>query len=338
MRADRLVSIVLLLQSRERLTARQLARELEVSERTVLRDMDALSAAGIPVVADRGARGGWRLLEGYQTKLTGLKPAEIQSLFLARPARLIDDLGWKASADAALLKLEAALPRPARREAELARRRIHVDVRGWRDPAESISALPLLVEAIWRERRLSFTYAKPDCEPAPRVVDPLGLVAKGSTWYLVALVEGEPRTYRVSRISAPAVLEEASRAPAEFDLAAYWQQSAETFRKQLPRYDAVFLVEPPVLRWARYRGWRLEEETLEGDRVRIRIRFDIEEEAVQFGLSFGGAIEVVEPAELREAVVAGAREILARYSAAGTARGDDRQASATATATVGAKN
>src|SRR5512146_3375320 len=118
MRADRLVSIVLLLQARERLTARQLARELEVSERTVFRDMEALSASGIPVVADRGARGGWRLLDGYQTKLTGLKPAEVQSLFLARPARVIDDLGWKQSADAALLKLEAALPQAARRQAE----------------------------------------------------------------------------------------------------------------------------------------------------------------------------------------------------------------------------
>ena len=313
MRADRLVSIVLLLQSRERLTARQLARELEVSERTVLRDMDALSASGIPVVADRGARGGWRLLDGYQTKLTGLKPEEIHALFLGRPARLMADLGMKQSADAAILKLEAALPQAARRQAEFARRRIHVDVRGWRDPGESVSALPVLLEAIWRERRVAFTYQKLDCEASARVVEPLGLVAKGSTWYLVGRSEGEPRTYRVSRIAAPAILDAPAIAPDDFDLAAYWEQSAETFRRQLPRYDAVFLVDPPVLRWARYRGWRLEEETHEGERVRVRLRFDIEEEARQFALSFGGAVEVVEPADLRVAVVEGAREILARY-------------------------
>src|SRR5512146_3392971 len=114
MRADRLVSIVLLLQSHGRLTARQLARRLEVSERTVLRDMEALSGSGVPVIAERGATGGWRLMEGYQTKLTGLKPAEIQSLFLARPARLIEDLGLKQPAETAILKLEAALPESSR--------------------------------------------------------------------------------------------------------------------------------------------------------------------------------------------------------------------------------
>lgn len=316
MRADRLVSIVLLLQSEGRLTARQLARRLEVSGRTVLRDMDALSAAGIPVIAERGAAGGWRLLDGYQTKLTGLKPAEIQSLFLGRPPRLMEDLGLKQPAEAAILKLEAALPERARREAEFARRRIHIDPRGWRDPGESIGALPALLAAMWQERRVRFTYAKQDCEPGARAVDPLGLVAKGSAWYLVAMFEGAPRTYRVSRISEVAALSERAAAPGDFDLAAYWSRSAEEFRAQLPRYYATFLADRSVLRWARYKGWRLEEETAAGDRVRIRVRFDAAEEALQFALSFGGAIEVVEPVELREQVAAAAREIVARYSAA----------------------
>lgn len=314
MRADRLVSIVLLLQTHARLTARQLARKLEVSERTVLRDMEALSGSGVPVIADRGAGGGWRLLDGYQTKLTGLKPAEIRSLFLGRSTRLMEDLGLAAPADSALLKLEAALPEPARRDADFARRRIHIDPRGWRDPGESIAALPVLLAAIWRERRLRFAYTKLGCESSERVADPLGLVAKGSTWYLVALSAGEPRTYRVSRIASAAILEEAALLPAEFDLAAYWSKSAEEFRRNLPRYYATFLAEPSVLRWARYRGWRLEEETPADDRVRIRIRFDIEEEARQFALSFAGAIEVVEPADLRAAVLSAAREILDCYS------------------------
>jgi predicted DNA-binding transcriptional regulator YafY len=336
MRADRLVSIVLLLQAQQRLTARQIARQLEVSERTVLRDMEALSASGIPVVADRGAGGGWRLLDGYQTKLTGLKPAEIQSLFVGRAARVIDDLGLKRPAADAILKLEAALPREARREAEFARRRIHVDARGWRDPGESIAALPALLAAIWQERRARFLYTKLDGEAAERTVDPFGLVAKGSTWYLVARSEGEPRTYRVSRIARPSILEARAEVPEDFDLAAYWSRSAEEFRKQLPQYRATFLAERSVLKWARYKGWRLEEETPEGDRARIRVRFDIEEEARQFALSFGGAIEVVEPVELREAVVAAAREIVGRYPAATGGSGRD-QDKAAPTATAGAK-
>jgi predicted DNA-binding transcriptional regulator YafY len=314
MRADRLLSIVLLLQANHRLTAGDLAQRLEVSERTILRDMDALSAAGIPVIADRGAAGGWRLLDGYQTKLTGLSPAEIRSLFFARPERLMSDLGLKHEAGTALLKLEAALPERARRDAEFARSRLHIDPRGWRDPGEAIPALPVLLAGLWRERRVRFTYHRQLCEPGERTVDPLGLVAKGSTWYLVGIADDEPRTYRVSRIADPIVLDEAAGRPEDFDLAVYWEQSAQEFRRQLPKYYATFLADPGILRWIRYRGWRLEEETPEGDRVRVRVRFDAMEEARQFASSFGPEIEVVEPAELRKAVIIAAREVVKRYA------------------------
>jgi predicted DNA-binding transcriptional regulator YafY len=312
MRSGRLLSIVLLLQAHRRLTARELARKLEVSERTILRDMDALSASGVPVIAGRGAGGGWALLDGYQTKLTGLTAAEIQSLFVARPERLMADLGLKHESDAAVLKLEAALPEHARSGAEFARRRIFIDPRGWRDPGESIAALPLLMSALWQGRRVRFVYQKLGCEPSERIVDPLGLVAKGSTWYLVARSEEDPRTYRVSRVQDAALLDEAAAVPADFDLPAYWERSAIAFREQLPRYYATFLADPAVMRWVRYRGWRLEQEAPEDDRVRIRVRFDIAEEARQFALSFGAAIEVVEPEELRQTVVEMAREIVRR--------------------------
>jgi predicted DNA-binding transcriptional regulator YafY len=314
MRADRLLSIVLLLQANHQLTAGELAARLEVSERTILRDMDALSAAGIPVIADRGAHGGWRLLDGYQTKLTGLSPAEIRSLFFARPEGLMADLGLRQEAGTALLKLEAALPERARRDAEFARSRLHIDPRGWRDPGEAIPALPVLLAALWRDRRVRFTYHRQLGEPGERIVDPLGLVAKGSTWYLVALSDGEEKTYRVSRIADVVALEEEAARPDGFDLASYWDRSAHEFRKQLPRYYATFLADPSILRWARYRGWRLEEETPEGGRVRIRLRFDVEEEARHFASSFGPEIEVVEPPALREAVIAAAREVVKRYA------------------------
>src|ERR1022692_697189 len=289
MRADRLLSILLLLQVHRRVTARDLAKRLEVSERTILRDMDALSGAGVPVVAERGAGGGWSLLEGYQTKLTGLSAAEIQSLFLARPPRLMADLGLKHKADAAMIKLQASLPAGSRQHADFARQRILVDTRGWRDPAESVACLQVLLDVLWREREVRFVYAR---------------------------VQDELRTYRVSRIREAAILDQPASGLSGFDLAAYWERSAAEFRDKLPRYYATFLASRAVMQWVRYRGWRLEEETADaadGQSVRVRLRFDTEEEAIQFALSFGGQIEAIEPTELRAKVLAGAQAIVQRY-------------------------
>jgi predicted DNA-binding transcriptional regulator YafY len=310
MRADRLLSILLLLQVHRRLTARTLAERLEVSERTILRDMEALSGSGVPVVAERGAGGGWGLLDDYQTKLTGLSAAEIQSLFLSRPERLMEDLGLKRQSEAALIKLEASLPIASREHAEFARQRILIDARGWRDPAESVACLPVLLDALWREKQLRFVYHRMLGEAGERQVDPLGLVAKGSTWYLVASVDGEARTYRVSRIHEPAILDQPCARPVGFNISAYWDRSTAEFREKLPSFRATFLANPAVLPWIRYRGWRLEEEITEGARIRVRMRFDVDDEAVQFALSFGGEVEVIDPPGLRERVLAGARAIL----------------------------
>src|SRR5690349_23068717 len=148
MRADRLLSILLLLQVHRRVTARELARRLEVSQRTILRDMEALSGAGVPVVPERGTGGGWRLLEEYRTNLTGLNEAEIQALFLTKPPRLLADLGLDRASEAALIKLLAALPTGSRRRAEDIRTRIHIDVPGWRPSEETARYLPLLQEAV----------------------------------------------------------------------------------------------------------------------------------------------------------------------------------------------
>jgi predicted DNA-binding transcriptional regulator YafY len=303
MRADRLLSILLLLQVNRRLTARELATRLEVSERTILRDMDALSGSGVPVIAERGNGGGWSLLDEYQTRLTGLSIAEIQSLFLVQPPGFMADLGLKREAEAALIKLQASLPESARRQADFARQRILIDTRGWRDPAESVPCLPVLMDALWRERRVRFFYRKVLCEPEEKIGSVLGLVAKGSSWYLVANIIGEPRTYRVSRMSDAAVLDATSERDPRFDLAEYWERSAAEFREKLPRYYATFLANAAVMRWVRYRGWRLEEQTPDGERTRIRVRFDAVEEALQFALSFGGELVVLEPEELRTKVL-----------------------------------
>jgi predicted DNA-binding transcriptional regulator YafY len=314
MRADRLLSIVLLLQTKGRMTAQNLAQRLEVSERTILRDMDALSGAGVPVVAERGARGGWRLIDGYQTKLTGLTSAEIRTLFLGRPPKVLADLGLKDAAEGAWLKLQAALPTEARQQAAFVRQRILIDPRGWREAAESIAALPALLEALWRRQRVRFLYMHTPDTSGERSVNPLGLVARGSHWYLVAAREGELRTYGVSKIREAVVLDEPSRDPSDFDLAAHWESASSAFRSKLPTFYATYLATPSVMPWMRwYRGWRLQEERPEGDRVRIRVRFDVEDEAVMFALGFGAAVEIVDPPELRERVLHAARELVAAY-------------------------
>ena len=317
MRADRLLSILLLLQVHRRMTARELAKRLEVSERTIHRDMEALSVAGIPVFAERGTGGGWELMEEYRTNLTGLNKAEVKALFLVKPARLLADLGMDKASDAALIKLLAAVPSTHRVDAEYARQRIHIDTTGWSRSDESFTFLPALQQAVWQEHKLYITYKTGDCDPVERLVDPLGLVAKGSVWYLVAGVESEVRSYRVSRVQEIRLTEERFTRPDGFDLAAFWEQSTLNFKSSLPRYAARVRVGSAVFprlgfagRFARIE--RVEQPDADGWRE-VHLRFDVEEMAVEYVLSFGPQIEVVEPASLREKVIKMAESVIAFY-------------------------
>lgn len=319
MRADRLLSILLLLQVHRRLTARDLAKRLEVSERTIHRDMEALSMAGVPVVAGRGTGGGWGLLEAYRTNLTGLNEAEIQAVFLSGPPRLLADLGLDKAAQAALIKLLAALPALSRRNAEEIRQRIYVDAASWRQPGEAIPFLPTLQEAIWLERKVRLSYQRGgDGAAIERLVEPLGLVAKGSIWYLVAAVEGEFRSYRVSRVQDATLTDEPFVRPRDFDLAAYWEQSTTEFKANLPRYPAILRADPAILPRIRQESHytRIQQVGLpEADGwVTVDILFEEEHSAREYILSFGPQIEVLEPAALREQVLEAAQGIVARYT------------------------
>lgn len=318
MRADRLFSIVLLLQSYRQLTARELAKRLEVSARTIHRDMEALSAAGIPVIAERGTGGGWSLLGEYRTNLTGLNEAEVQALFVTKPSRLLADLKLEKAAEGALLKLLAALPSVYRRGAEYARQRIYVDVTGWQRSEETVPLLHVLQDAIWQERRLRMIYQRGECGAVERLVDPLGLVAKGSVWYLVAAVEGEVRSYRVSRVQSAELMDAPCVRPTDFDLASFWEQSAAQFRASLPRYQATVRVRPGIIPRMPYAGRfaRIEQigQPDEEGWVQVSLRFDVEEMACEYALSFGTQLEVLEPLALREKVVAAAKSIVAFYT------------------------
>lgn len=321
MRSDRLLSVLLLLQVYRRLTSRELAARLEVSERTIYRDMDALSAAGVPVTALRGAGGGWTLPESYQTNLTGLNPAEVQALFLAKPAKLLEDLGLRGAAEGALVKLLASLPTRQRQDAEFIRQRIYIDAAGWHPSAEKAPALPVLQDAIWQGRKLLMTYERSDGGAVERRVDPLGLVAKGSAWYLVAAVAGEVRTYRASRVSEARLDEEPCERPAGFDLAAFWQQSAAQFVSNLPRYPAVLRAAPALLPRLRLAGRFARVEAVgppdEAGWCVVRMLFETQQEAQEYVLGFGAGVVVLEPVELRDLVIEQAQAVVRFYLGSG---------------------
>jgi predicted DNA-binding transcriptional regulator YafY len=302
------------------MTSRDLASRLEVSERTIHRDMEALSGAGIPVIAERGSGGGWSLLGDYRTSLTGLNEAEIQSLFLTKPAKLLADLHLEKAADGALLKLLASLPSTFRQGAERARQRIYVDVSGWSRREEAVPFLPVLQEALWMERKLAITYERGEnSEPVERLISPFGLVAKGSVWYLVGAVDGNVRTYRVSRISNVEVLDEVAPVPVEFNLAEYWEQSASTFKSGVPKYLASFWVSPAIVLRLGFAGrFARVQETDETDArgwKKVHVGFDVEEMACEYAVSFGPNLEVIEPLTLREKVIAMTRATLEFYTA-----------------------
>lgn len=307
MKAHRLLSILLQLQAHRRLTARELAERLEVSVRTVQRDMEALCAAGVPVFALRGATGGWQLDEGWRTRVPGLEEPELQALLMAQPG-VLGDAHLARAARGALDKLIAALPGALRQRAASIRQRLHVDPIGWFGAPEDLTLLPVVQDAVAHDRKLAMRYRRAGKELVDRTVDPLGLVAKGGIWYLVADTPAGLRTYRVSRIERATLLDEPCQRPAQFDLATYWQSSTEEFRRGLERYEVILRLEPRAV--ASLRCWRrIEPVAREGGSdadgwVTARVGFEDEKQARFVVLGLGPRAEVVAPAELRDAVVA----------------------------------
>jgi predicted DNA-binding transcriptional regulator YafY len=301
MKADRLLSALLLLQAHGRLTGRELARRLEVSMRTVHRDMEALSAAGVPVFALRGSRGGWQLDEDWRTHVPGLEEAELRALLMAQP-RVVGDGRLAAAVESALGKLMASLPASLSRAVASMRERLHVDTTGWNGASEELAALPAVQDAVARDRRLEIRYRRGGEEPAARTVDPLGLVAKGTTWYLVADTAEGLRTFRVSRIAQAQVLDAPSVRPRGFDLAEYWRSSVRSFRDGRARYEATLRLEPAMAdqlrRWRRAQPATDEPEA--NGWVTMRVEFDDEEQA-RF-IALGSRADVLGPAALRDRV------------------------------------
>ncbi len=238
MRADRLLSILLLLQARGRMTARELAERLEVSERTIYRDLDALSTAGVPIYTERGPGGGCELLDGYQTKLNGLTEMEVRALFLLSVSGPLVDLGLGKALEDALLKLSTALPAPYRSNVELVRQRIHLDTAPSYNSEMKAPYLHIIQDALWQDRKLHLTYSSGNSHSVEQLVDPYGLVARARTWYLVGAIAGRVRVFRVSQLQAVEMTQECFERPGAFDLAAYWAERGKVFEANRLRNTA----------------------------------------------------------------------------------------------------
>ena len=322
MRASRLVSLLLLLQNRGQLTAAEIARELEVSERTIHRDVEALAAAGVPIYAERGPHGGVRLVDGYRTRLTGMTGDEAEALFLSGLPGPAAELGLGTVITAARLKVLAAMPVELRARATRLVERFYLDAAGWFRQGESVPHLPALAEAVWETRVVRVTYDRGD-EVAERLLEPLGLVLKAGTWYVVARRDGDVRTYRVARVRDAILLDERFERPAAFDLASYWLEASVAYEREVPRLDVTIRVDPAHLdELADHVGEgsvaaaeRLDEPDPDGwTRLRLRMTYPNEAPARLMGL--GSHLEVLDPPAVRQRVVALARDVLARHPSA----------------------
>jgi predicted DNA-binding transcriptional regulator YafY len=247
MRAGRLVALILAVERRKGATARALAEELEVSERTIYRDVSALQAAGVPLWTEPGPGGGIRLVEGWSAPVDGLTADEATALFVGASGAA--DLGLGGVLAVARSKVRSALPDTERAAVDRVRERVHLDAPGWFRKREELPALPTIAAALWADRRLDIEYGRPGSgSTVTRRVDPLGLVSKAGTWYLVAAHRGEPRTYRVSRVAAARMRDEAVTRPDGFDLAAHWAQAADRFDAAIRPLTAVLRLAPGAFR------------------------------------------------------------------------------------------
>ena len=324
MRAGRLLSIMMMLQARRTMTAPALAEALEVSERTILRDIDQLSAAGVPLWSNRGRNGGFQLREGWSTELTGLTQHEASALFLAGLPGPATELGLGSAATSARLKMVASLPAEWREQADRVSARLHIDPIDWYRAQETPAFLRQTADAVWNGYRIEVKYQSWK-RLRTHELDALGIVLKGGAWYLVGRPEGAraPLTFRLSNITGFRSTGRRFVRPKGFDLVQYWKDSLARFEAELARLQAQIAVSPRALSW------------LANDRIRftpvpaarkarrpkewteVLVPVESIEQGVRRFLSYGKEVAVIGPAELREALADELRAIGSHYPAPG---------------------
>jgi predicted DNA-binding transcriptional regulator YafY len=327
MRASRLVSLLLLLQTRGRMTARELADELEVSVRTVYRDVESLGSAGVPVYADRGPTGGYQLLDGYRTRLTGLTGDEAGTLFLAGMPGPAAELGLGSLLAAAELKLRASLPGELADRADRVRERFHLDAPGWFRGDEPTPHLSTAAEAVWSSRMLALRYRRWKApREVTRTLHPLGVVLKAGRWYLVATAGERTTAYRVSNILEAEVLDHPAERPPGFDLATFWREWADRYERSVYTATATVRITEDALRLMGFvfppEMSRVARESAGPPDADGWLVTTVPIESVKQGhielLKLGADAEVLAPAELRERFAATARGLCGTYLSAAT--------------------
>ncbi|MFY9740014.1 MAG: YafY family protein [Candidatus Cybelea sp.] len=314
MKADRLVALLLLLQSRRQCSARILADRLEVSERTIYRDVDALSAAGVPVYAQRGSGGGIVLADGYRRALTYFSEDEVRALFVSGASPLAD-LGLERGLAQALEKLRGGLAGVHQRAADESRSRIHLDQRRWNQPEPPRDLLTMLRRAVWDDCLLRVCYEDRNRKSTTRTVEPLGLVAKAGVWYLIARSDGELRSFRVERVASAQKLAERFERPADFDLERYWAESSARFAEASRSADCVVTLHAANDALERITYYWPAQIVSEGEHESIvRVTFPGREVAVFQAIAWSDVATLVEPDELREAIACRARRALERHA------------------------
>lgn len=316
MRASRLVSILLLLQTRGQMSASELADRLEVSVRTIYRDLQALGEAGVPIYAEPGPKGGCRLVEGYRTRLTGLTPEEAEVMLLSGLPGAIGELGLGTTLAAAQLKMLAALPDELRERASLTSQRFHLDAPGWFHSNVDLPHLAAIAGAVWDDRRIRLNYQRPREEPAWRVMEPLGLVLKAGVWYLVGRnrEREEPHSYRVSRVRAVEPLEERFERPSDFDLGEFWSRATMEFEASRPRVAVRVRLSPAAQNRAAWLiGEAARDPDVEAGWSRVELGFESLGWAEEELLGVGAGVEVLEPTELRDRMRRTAWDLAERY-------------------------
>jgi len=290
-------------------TASELAETLEVSVRTIYRDLEALSAAGVPVYAEPGRNGGCQLVDGYRTRLTGLTAKEAEALFMSGVPGPVGELGLGTVLGAAQLKVLAALPKELADRATVTRQRFHLDAPTWFKSGRNEPHLTAIATAVWDDQRVRIRYRRAGAaELDTRELEPYGLVLKAGTWYLVARREGEMRTYRVSRIDKVDILDESFDRPADFDLARFWGEMVAEFEANAPAVETTLLASASALeslqRMSRYGGRALRsQEALPDGRTRCVFAFESFNDAYLDVLSLGTGVEVEEPEALRTRII-----------------------------------
>ena len=323
MRAERLLSMLLLLQTKRRVTAEDLARELHVSERTVYRDVDALSLAGIPIYTQPGNNGGIFLDEQYRVSLSGLSENQVLSLFATSEAGPLADIGMERAVKDSLMTLFSTLPTPHQQAVQQMQQRFYIDPQGWFQSSDTSAYLQQLQVAVWEDRRVEFDYQAVGQDSAKVVqVDAYALVAKADKWYLVGRrANGDYRTYRLNRIRQLQVLAAHFERDTDFDLAAYWQagkyQFAQQMAEEFPPYLVSLQVQPEILWYfSRYLEGQFRQigKTAADGSAQVEVTFPLIDEAKAHIISMGIFISILSPAELREELRAMAQSMVEHYS------------------------